>query len=135
MICARRAPPQAAKHNMDFDSLISWGKAFYILTPIPASDVYAERIMQAMLNGGAKINWDNFVKIGIVKCSCGTYAHYCNCSHACAWLVLKGIFEDYPLTMHPARVGGGDGDDGANVADLRPHRIAASVRGGALGKR
>ena len=77
---------------MSCDTLVSWGNAFYILTPIPASDCYAARIMHAMLNGGAKINWDNFMQFGIVKCSCELYAHYCNCSHTCAWLVLKRIF-------------------------------------------
>lgn len=117
--------------GMDFNSIISWCTSFYILTPVPADDLYAKALVNAMVNGGAKLDRDLFLQRGLMACSCSTYMHYCNCSHAVAWLVIQGIFVDYPETMHPATIGGED-DDKVPV-DIRPHRIQHAKRGGALG--
>jgi hypothetical protein len=117
---------------MDFNSIISWCTAFHILTPVPATERFAQTLMNAMANGGAQIDYEKFDQHGLMTCSCNTYMHYCNCSHACAWLVIQGIFTDYPETLHPATIGGED-DDRVPV-DVRPHRIQHAKRGGALGR-
>mmetsp|Transcript_20651 Transcript_20651/g.53362 ORF Transcript_20651/g.53362 Transcript_20651/m.53362 type:complete len:578 (+) Transcript_20651:271-2004(+) len=126
---------QARDEKYDFDDCISWAKAFYILTPIGASELYAQEIVQAMLNGGASIDMDKFKEKGIVKCTCATYMHYCNCSHVCAWMGINGIFVDYPKNMDPRTIGGGDEDEVVKQVELRPYRIAAAQKGNALGTR
>jgi hypothetical protein len=78
-----------------------------------------------MRNGGAVINMDNFSKVGIVKCTCREYIHYCNCIHACAWLKLNGVLEDYPPNMHPQPT---RHDEPAPRKDVRVSAIAAGEK-------
>jgi len=81
-----------------------------------------------------------------MACTCSTYLHYCNCNHACAWLVANGIMTAYLPTLDPCRIGGCEEEEEANqkrpktMRDIAgsykpPKRVANAIRGSALGKR
>jgi len=117
-----------------------------VLIPIPAGDKYAEETIAAMRYGNATIDQAAYEQKGIMACTCPTYLHYCNCDHACAWLVANGIMTAYPPTLHPGQIGGGEEKaEAANkkrpktmrdIASAKPTgRVANAIRGGALGNR
>ncbi|KAJ1623255.1 hypothetical protein T492DRAFT_1056528 [Pavlovales sp. CCMP2436] len=130
----------------DYDTIIHWYRAFHVLIPIPAGDKYAEETIATMRYGNATIDQAAYEQKGIMACTCPTYLHYCNCDHACAWLVANGIMTAYPPTLDPGQIGGGEENaEAANkkrpktmrdIASAKPTvRVANAIRGGALGNR
>ena len=41
---------------MGLKQVVDWSKAFYILTPVPFSDQYAQAVVAAMVRGGAEMD-------------------------------------------------------------------------------
>ncbi|KAJ1629242.1 hypothetical protein T492DRAFT_1012346 [Pavlovales sp. CCMP2436] len=117
----------------DYDTIIHWYRAFH-------------ETIATMRYGNATIDQAVCEQKGIMTCTCPTYLHYCNCDHACAWLVANGIMTAYPPTLDPGQIGGGE--EKAEAANKkRPKtmrdiafakhtgRVANAICGGALGNR
>ena len=104
-VCAEEMANNPA---LAFDNLISWARAFYIMTPI-TEEAYAISLRTRLHNQGLTVVPSDQIQTGqskgFMECGCKVFMHYAWCKHACEDACRKGIIElsadCWPAEMNP----------------------------------
>jgi len=86
----------------NFDTLIGWLQAFYVLTPIAdefALECFVSRLEASKYTIDETLLNDN----AIYSCNCQTFVHYSLCKHCVARGMMDGIITSGPPQFAPER--------------------------------
>lgn len=113
----------------DFDLLISWLQAFYVLNPI-ADDCARECFVARLKASRYTLNETRFEDVrpngrpyALYACNCPTFIHYSLCKHCVARAMIDGIITSGPPQFASAR---------REPEKQKPGRKRKAQRGGAL---
>jgi hypothetical protein len=101
--------PEGLASCMQFDLLMDWSDAFFILKPIQHA-LYILRTRERLIAHGFGVaQLDGLLDAarehqGLMECNCGKFMHYGVCTHSLEDAFRKGLILTYPRTLDPKKI-------------------------------